>query len=589
MVEKTIQKKSAYRTDILNFVGLVAIIILLNYVFSFFFARYDFTEDKRHSLSPNSIALLENEERLNDRILFKIYLEGDLPADIMKIRNAIQEKLEEFIVYAGDNIRYEFIDPDGTEDEDFNLAVKQSIYDKGRGIIPCDMEIIESGNVEIKTIWPGAVIEYKGMTVDHIQFFNKRAIFSNEDVRSLAEHTINNLEYMFISAVKRVTAGEKQTISFLQGQGELLPIQTEYTRMGLNRYYEINDVTINGRLDALDNTDALIVAGPTQRFSEKDKFIIDQFIMKGGKVLWFVDPMFVDRDSLYFTGETYGVASNLNIEKDMIYKYGVRLNTDLILDNDCAPLYVPAHPLGIVDWFYFPKLQRENHPITRNLDPIKGEYTSSIDLVNNEKKEITKTILLRSSYKSKIHKARARVNYGIIDEPGRPNFDDGAQGDFPVAALLEGVFPSAFATRLPDALSNNPDFKVLQKSDTTKMLIVADADIIRNEVDSMMKDGQVIYRPVPLNIDIYGVRNPNGTPKNIYGNREFVLNSIDYMMDDFSLIDVRAKTITLRVLDSEKVTAERTKWRMINIYVPLLLIAILGAVQLIIRKKRFAS
>lgn len=582
------KRKSQSGSDVLMFIGLVGIILLLNYISSFVFGRFDLTEDKRHSLSPNTIALLEDETRLSDRILFKIYLEGDLPADIKKIRNAIQEKLDEFIIYAGDNIQYEFINPDGTDDEDFNMAVKQSIYDKGRGIIPCDLEIIESGTAEVVTIWPGAVVEYKGMTVDHIQFFNKRVIFANESTRDLADHTINNLEYMFISAVRRATAGEKQTVSFLQGQGELMPIQTEHVRMGLSRYYHMDDIVINGQLNALDNTDALIIAAPTQRFTEKDKYVIDQYIMNGGKVLWFVDPMVVDRDTLFFTGETYGIASNLNIEKDMIYKYGVRMNTNLIVDNDCAPLYIPAHPLEVVDWYYFPKLQREDHPITKNIDPVKGEYSSSIDLVNQDNKDIKKTVLLKSSYKSRIYKARARVNYTIVDDAGKPNFEDGAQGDFPVAVLLEGQFPSAFENRIPEALATSPDFKAKFKSVDTKMLVVADGDIIRNDVDSMFKDSIMQYRPVPLNIDIYGVINPNGTPKNVYGNRDFVLNSIDYMLDDFSLIDVRTKTITLRILDTEKIAKEKDFWRMLNIVLPLVLISVLGFMQFVLRRRKFA-
>jgi gliding-associated putative ABC transporter substrate-binding component GldG len=588
MVKMAATQKSKSKTDVINFLGLIAIVILLNYVFSFFFGRFDLTEDKRHTLSPNTVAMLEDETRLTDRILFKIYLEGDLPADMKKIRNAVQEKLDEFIVYAGDNIQYEFINPDGTDDEEFNMAVKQSLYDKGRGIIPCDLEIIESGAAEIKTIWPGAVVEYKGMTVDHIQFFNKRTIFAQENTRDLADHTINNLEYMFISAVRRATAGDKQTVSFLQGQGELMPMQTEHIRMGLSRYYLMNDVVINGRLDALDNTDALIVAAPTQRFTEKDKYVIDQYIMKGGKVLWFVDPMFVDRDTLFYTGETYSGSSNLNIEKDMIYKYGVRMNTNLILDNDCAPLYIPAHPLGIVDWYYYPKLQRENHPITKNIDPVKAEYASSIDFVNEEYRGIQKTVLLKSSFKSLIYKARARVNYSIIDEGQRPNFDDGVQGDYPVAVLLEGVFPSAFENRIPEALASDPDFKAKFKSDSTKMLVVADGDIIRNEVDSVLKDGKMSYRSAPLHVDVYGVMNPNGTPKNIYGNRDFVLNAIDYMLDDYSLIDVRTKTITLRILDTEKIGKEKEFWRLVNILVPLFLISVLGFVQFVVRKRKFA-
>jgi len=271
----------------------------------------------------------------------------------------------------------------------------------------------------------------------------------------------------------------------------------------------------------------------------------------------------------------------------MIYKYGVRLNNDLIIDKDCAPLYVPGHPLEVVDWYFYPKLQREIHPITKNIDPIKGEYTSSLEMVNPEYTEIKKTVLLKSSYNSRVFKGKPRVNYSIIDV--EPKFNDGTQGDFPVAMLLEGKFPSAFENRLPAALINDPDFKTKFKSDSTKMLVVADGDIIRNEVDSVLKDGQMKYYPVPLNTDVYQVPTPNGTPKNIYGNREFILNAIDYMMDDYSLIDVRTKTITMRILDNEKIIEEREFWRMINILIPLMLIAILGFVQFVVRKRRFAK
>lgn len=580
------RKEHSPKNDIINFAGLIAIVILLNYLGSFFFGRFDFTEDKRHSLSPNTIALLQDENRLKDRILFKIYLEGDLPADIMKIRNAIQEKLDEFIVYGGENIQYEFIDPNGEEDEDFNFAVQQSIYDKGRGILPCNVEIIKSGKAEVKIIWPGAIIEYGGMTVDQIQFFNKETIHSKEDVRGLADKTINNLEYMFISAIRRVTAEGKQTIAFLQGQGELLPVQTADVRMGLTKYYQIKDIAIGGQLDALNEVDALIVASPTEPFSEKDKFVIDQFIMHGGKVLWFVDPIDVNRDSLYFTGETYGVAANLNIEKDMLYKYGVRLNTDLIIDKECGPLYVPGHPLQVVDWYFYPTLQRENHAITKNLDPIKTEYASSIEIVNQNDAGVVKTPLLTSSYNSRIFKARARVNYSIIDVV--PNFNEGSQGHFPVAVLLEGIFSSPFENRISDAFLSSPDFKSKFKSDSTKMLVVSDGDLIRNEVDSVMKNGAMKYYPYPLDADIFGVTNQNGTPKYAYGNREFVLNAIDYMLDDHSLIDVRTKTITLRVLDQQKVLEGKEFWKFINIALPLGLIFLLGIVQYISRKRKFA-
>lgn len=580
------KKVNSARKDILNFVGVVAIIILANYVLSFFFGRFDLTEDKRHSLSDNTIALLEDTDRIQDRVFMKIYLEGDLPADIMKIRNALQEKLDEFIVYSGDKIQYEFIDPNGEDDPQYNIEVQKNIYSEG--ISPCDIQIIKSGQAEIKTIWPGALIEYKGKTVDQIQFFNKRIIFSNEDTRGLADRTINNLEYKLISAVRRVTASSKQTVAFLKGHNELDEWQTADVRAGLDRYYLVEDVEIAGQLNALENVDALIVAQPKKPFNEKDKFIIDQFIMHGGKVLWFVDPLEVPRDSLYMKGETFGISANLNIEKDMIYKYGARLNSNTLIDKDCGPIYIPGHPLGVVDWYFYPLLQRTDHPVTKNIDPIKSEYASSVEIVNKDDRDVTKTVLLHSSFNSQEFKSPVRINYRIVDV--LPKFNDKAgEAEFPVALMMEGKFTSAFENRVSDAFMDSPDFKTKFKSDSTKMLVVADGDIIRNEVDSKVENGKTLYKAIPLQADVFGVQNPNGTPKYVYGNKDFVLNAIDYMLDDFSLIDVRAKTITMRVLDSQKINENKDFWKFINIGVPLLFIFILAMVQLIVRRKKYAS
>ena len=245
------------------------------------------------------------------------------------------------------------------------MEVQRSIYELG--IQPCDVQIVNSGKAEVKTIWPGASIDYKGSTVDLIQFFNKRVIYSNEDTRGLADRTINNLEYNLISAVRRVTAESKKTVGFLQGHGELDAWQTADVREGLDRYYIVDDVEIGGKINALDHLGALVVAQPKTAFSEKDKYIIDQFIMNGGNVLWFIDPLDVNRDSLILTGQTFGVSANLNIENDMIFKYGARINKDMILDSECGPIYIPGHPLGLVDWYFYPLLQRADHPITKIL------------------------------------------------------------------------------------------------------------------------------------------------------------------------------------------------------------------------------
>lgn len=578
-------KTNSAKRDVLNYAGIVAIIILLNYVLSFFFGRFDLTEDKRYSLSENTIALLEDDERMKDRVYLKIYLDGGLPADIKKIRNSIREKLDEFKVYAGDKIQYEFIDPNGEDDEDYNMEVQKNIYSEG--ISPTDIQIAQSGKVEVKTIWPGALIDYKGTTVDQIQFFNKRLIASNEDARGLADRTINNLEYKLISAIRRVTADDKQTIGFLQGHDELDEWQTADVRQGLDRYYLVEDVEINGQIGALDNVDALVVAQPKKPFNEKDKFVIDQFIMNGGRVLWFIDPLEINRDSLYYRGETYGISANLNIEKDMLYKYGARLNNNTLIDKDCGPIFIPGHPLGIVDWYFYPLLQRTDHPITKNIDPIKSEYASTVEIVNQGDADVQKTVLLKSSGNSLAFKSPVRINYSIVDV--EPNFNENGETDLPVALMMEGRFTSAFENRLTQEFTASPDFKTRFKSDSTKMLVVSDGDIIRNEVETKVIDGETRYRAIPLNVDVFGVQNPNRTSKYIYGNRDFVLNSIDYMMDDNSLIDVRAKTITLRVLDTQKAYEEKSFWKILNIGFPLLCIFILGLVQFFLRKKKFAK
>ncbi len=578
-------KTNSAKRDVLNYTGIVAIIILLNYVLSFFFGRFDLTEDKRYSLSENTIALLEDDERMKDRVYLKIYLDGGLPADIKKIRNSIREKLDEFKVYAGDKIQYEFIDPNGEDDEDYNIEVQKNIYSEG--ISPTDIQIAQSGKVEVKTIWPGALIDYKGTTVDQIQFFNKRLIASNEDARGLADRTINNLEYKLISAIRRVTADDKQTIGFLQGHDELDEWQTADVRQGLDRYYLVEDVEINGQIGALDNVDALVVAQPKKPFNEKDKFVIDQFIMNGGRVLWFIDPLEINRDSLKYRGETYGISANLNIEKDMLYKYGARLNNNTLIDKDCGPIYIPGHPLGIVDWYFYPLLQRTDHPITKNIDPIKSEYASTVEIVNQGDADVQKTVLLKSSGNSLAFKSPVRINYSIVDV--EPNFNENGETDLPIALMMEGRFTSAFENRLTQEFTASPDFKTRFKSDSTKMLVVSDGDIIRNEVETKVIDGETRYRAIPLNVDVFGVQNPNRTSKYIYGNRDFVLNSIDYMMDDNSLIDVRAKTITLRVLDTQKAYEEKSFWKILNIGFPLLCIFILGLVQFFLRKKKFAK
>ena len=308
--------KSDKKSAILQFVIIVAIIFLINIIVSFINVRADLTEDKRFTLSENTITLLQENDRLKDRIFFKIYLDGDLPADMQSIRNNIQNVLDEFIAYAGDKVQYEFIDPNGEEDDRFNREVQDKLYNKGQGVLPTRVQNFESNSAEEFYVWPGAVVEYGGVTADIVQFFDRPVIVLGENLQGLVDNTVNDIEYKLISSIRRVTKINHESIGFLQGHGELSEKRTQEVRDALKKDYRVGDVEIEGKIHALDDLDALVIAKPTERFSEKDKFVIDQFIMRGGKVMWMIDPITFSEDSLVFTGETYGFAADLNMEQE---------------------------------------------------------------------------------------------------------------------------------------------------------------------------------------------------------------------------------------------------------------------------------
>ena len=582
-------KTQSKSNSLINYVGFVVILLMVNVLAYFYPKRIDLTEDKRYSLSDYTVEMLQDENRLKDRVFFKVYLEGDLPADMKNIRNEINNILDEFVAVAGDKIQYEFIDTDGSDDEEYNDQVKQNIFNKGKGILPTYLKNINSSSAELKTIWPGAIVEYRGKTADVVQFFDREQLVIDENITQLIDKTINNIEFKLISAIRRVTTDKKKRIGFIQGHGELDKNMTWDIRQVLKKDYVIGDVEINGQLNAFDDIDALIIAKPVEPFNEKDKFIIDQFIMRGGKTLWFIDPIDVNIDSLAFTGETMGLSRNLNIEKDLLFKYGVRINNDLIVDNQSANELVPPNnikPPGL-PWVFYPIVYPEKHPICLNIDPVLTQYTSSIHVVNEKDKEVKKTILLKSSPESKSLLAPVRINWGFAFDQWKPDFSNPEFGNNPIAVLLEGKFKSPFENRISEAFLKGEVYQTKFKSVENKMLVVADGDMI-NSSYIYFKNGQKKIAPIPLHVDRMGVITNNGTPKFVYGNREFIQNAVDYLLGDNSLIGIRSKTITLRMLDDEKVAKEKSFWKSINIIIPLAFLAILAFILYLIRKRKYA-
>lgn len=585
-----IKSKSAKTLAVVQFIVVVGIIFLVNIISSFVNARYDLTEDKRYTLSENTIGVLEEDGRLKDRIFFKIYLEGDLPADMQNIRNNIQNVLDEFRAYAGDKVQYEFINPNGEDDDKFNRQVQDKLYNKGEGILPTRVQSFESNSAEEFYVWPGAIVEYGGVTADVVQFFDRPVIVLGENLQSLVDNTVNDIEYKLISSIRRVTNVSAKSIGFLQGHGELSEKRTEEVRVALKKDYRVGDIEIGGKVDALDDIDALVVAKPTERFSEKDKFVIDQFIMRGGKVLWMIDPITFNEDSLVFTGETYGFSAELNIQNDLLYKYGARINNDLVIDNICTHEFIPPQHMQTpgAPWYFYPLIQTGKHPIVKNVDPIKMEYASSVEAVNQNDKKVKKTVLLKSSVESKRLLAPIRINYGFIVDQFKPDFSNPNFGNNGLAVLLEGVFSSPFKGRISAAFAESDAYDTKYESVPNKMIVIGDGDIIDGTFTFYQK-GQKKLSPVPLNVDRFQVKTKNGSPKFNYGNKEFVLNAIDYLLGDESLISIRSKSISLRMLDDQKVKNEKVFWKTLNIAFPLIFILIVGLILLIIRKRKYAN
>lgn len=577
------------------FLGLAAILIFINIISAFFFFRLDLTEDKRYSLTEQTKAFLKNEENFSDPVLIKVYLEGNLPADIKMIRNAIEDKLRDFKIYAGTRLEYEFINPNEGTDDDV-LEIGRQLYNKGEGIRPTDLTIQSVNQTDNSIIWPGAEINYQGEVKGYVQFFNRSRLHSNENFKPLTEGAINDLEYNLLNGIRLAVMDRKPRIGFLQGHGEWQEKQTLGFRAMLRKNYSLRDVTIDGYIHALDEMDGLIIAGPNEPFSEKDLYVIDQFLLRGGKLMCFIDPVFVDRDTLFRRGSTQSVAKPLKIT-DNLYKYGMRLNTDLVVDAQCGPEFIPAHPQKIMPWIFFPIADGTEHPVSKNIDPVILRYVSSIDFVGLDTNK--RIPLLLSSGNTGIRRAPARVDYRFVDMPAEFSTDpDDPMNKVILAALVEGNFKSAFRNMIiSPEFKDNPEAGYLEKSKSpSKVLLVGDADLVTNRFDSLLskETGKWEYRSKPFDEFKYDAMDPNMAsgkqmPMFIYGNAEFLLNAVDYTMGDESVLGVRSRRITLKPLNEQKIAKSVRFWQIINVGLPLFLIVIFGIFMAYLRKRKYAN
>jgi ABC-2 type transport system permease protein len=579
----TENRKNIRRNSFVQLAIGLAIILLLNIIGSFAFYRVDLTAEKRYTLAPSTRKMLKG---LKDVVYFKVYLEGDFPAGFKRLQNETREMLNQFRAYS-DNIQYEFIDPaKGKDKKDIEAMYSQLAQS---GLNPTDLQVREDAGMTRKIIFPGALVSYhsKEMPLDLLLTQVGRP------PDEVLNNSVQGLEFGLCNVIRKLTETSKPKIAFIEGHGELSSEYTASVEEALKEYYEVDHVRIDGRLSALtqrtqrgkDSTDfsfknkykAIIIAKPDSAFpkNERDKFIIDQFIMHGGKALWLVDPVKAEMDSLQKQDKTIALTNDLNLD-DLFFNYGVRLNSNLVVDMNSLPIPVVIDRKGnqkMIPWIFFPVLVPTSaNPIVRNLNAIKTEFVSSIDTLDTP--GITKTILLTTSRYSRVLNTPVMISLSFLYQ--QPDISQFNQPYQPVAVLLEGEFPSLFLNRVPPEIAEAPQVGFLAKSPKTQMIVVADGDVIKNQLQPGTK-GPV---PLPLGYDKYTGQQ--------FGNKDFILNAMNYLCDDSGLLSVRSREVKLRQLDAARVDAERTKWQLINTLVPILLVLAFAVVQGYLRKRKYA-
>jgi len=553
----------------IQLVSVLLILLLFNFIASLLFYRIDLTTEKRYSLAEETREILRD---LDEIVYVRVYLEGDLPVGFSRLNAAIREMLDEFRVYAPQNLQYEFIDPVEDPDPKIRRNLSNQLY--SAGLQPTNVQVrAKDGSTTQKIVFPGAIISFEEADVAVNLLKNNPGLPGEVNLHQ----SIQSLEYEFISMIRTLNSDSIARVVFLEGHGELDEFQVGDITKALANFYQVDRGELEGRYGIMDNYQAAIIAKPVKAFSEADKFVIDQYIMQGGKVLWLLDPVQVSMDSL-FLGTTFAMYNPINIE-DQLFRYGVRLNPNLVKDIQCHVIPVNKGLAGtqaqweFSPWYYFPLISPGNeHPVTRSLNMIKIEFASDIDTVG-ENPAVRKTVLLSTSPYSRLVATPAEISLRETQQP--PSQSDYMHAHLPLAVLLEGNFESVFTNRsIPDVKFQEP-IQLVSTSKSTRMIVVADGDVIRNEViDS--PNGPVI---APLGFDQYTSQS--------FGNKEFILNAVNYLTDETGLISLRGREFRMRLLDRQRILEESDKWKIINTAVPVLLVITFGAGMGIYRRRRY--
>ncbi len=546
----------------------ISILILINGIGSQFFYRFDLTQDHRYTLSKTSLQILKE---VKEPLIIDVFLKGQFPGEFKKLQTETQQILEEFKAY-NKNITFQFVNP--IENEEERDTIIQSFLE--RGLTPVNVTVEDKGKQTQEVVFPWAIATYNGRSTKVPLLKNIMGASTAEKVVSSVQH----LEYAFANAFNTIAKAKEKKVAVIKGNGELHDLQMADFIKQVRENYFIGTFTLdsvakkpNESLAYLKKYDLAIIAKPTEKFSDEEKLVLDQFIMNGGKTLWLIDQVNIEMDSLYNdSGATLAYPFDLNLN-DQFFKYGFRINPTLVKDVMATPIALATGEKGSATqytqypWFYSPLVYPAGkNPIVSNVDALKFEFTNGIEVLKND---IKKTVLLQSSPYSKLVGAPVDINLNMVTErPEQSDFKN--TGNIPLALLLRGKFTSVYKNRvLPFA---EKTFQPAGKNN--KMIVVADGDIIRNQLDKN-------YQPLELGYDKW--------TNKLYGNKEFLMNCVNYLLDDSGLINIRSKEVNLPLLDKEKVYQDYSFIQWITVGLPILILGIFGFLFTYLRKRKYSA
>ncbi|HEY5408688.1 MAG TPA: gliding motility-associated ABC transporter substrate-binding protein GldG [Ginsengibacter sp.] len=551
---------------------VITAVIAVNFFASIIHKRIDLTNEKRFTISAPVKKILGN---MDDVAKITIFLKGDLPAGFKNLSTSAEELLQEFKEYSNGKISYKLISPD-----DPMPGTTRTYADTltSLGVIPINLKVQLKAGEQSQYVYPAALVQYKNRILPVDLYSGTQTVITPPELNSSEAL----LEYKFADAIYKLTEDKKPMVAYSVGNGEPTGDNVvDLVENVLRKNYSLFTLNIAKEPVIPDTFKLLLIVKPTAPFTEDEKFKIDQFVMRGGKVLWFIDRLEAEMDSLQIKNQVIAYDRNLNLD-DMLFKYGVRINPDLIMDlqSDFLPFSVNGKDqFNFLHWNYFPLFEsKQNSLITKNVGLVAGRFVNSIDTVNAP--GIKKTILLSSSSNSRTIETPALISGE--ENRNAPEDDAFKKKDIPAGVLLEGKFTSLYKNRISqqemDSLHQFGTPFLTECINDNKMIVIADGDIVLNGVQER--------NPLPMGVNSYTV----GTQYEYqFANKEFVENCLEYLINNANLSEARAKDYTLRLLDPKLIAEQKTKWQIVNLALPVALIILFGIVYQWWRRKKYSS